>query len=54
MIFMLMEILIEFLGECPHGLEPMYILMGFVLLLLGFLIVFMIFNSFFKLFKRGR
>lgn len=51
---MLMEILTEFLGECPQGLEFLYIVMGFVLFLLGFLIVFSIFNSFFKLFKRGR
>lgn len=51
---MLFDILTEFLGECPPGLEFLYIVMGFVLLLLGFLIVFAIFNSFFKLFKRGR
>lgn len=51
---MLNEILVEFLGECPPGLEPMYKLMGFILLLFGFLIVFAIFNAFFKLFKLGR
>lgn len=51
---MLMDILTEFLGECPQGLEPLYYLMGFVLLLLGFLIVFSIMNAFFKLFKHGR
>lgn len=51
---MLKEILIEFLGECPQGYEFIYIILGFVLFLLGFLIVFEILNSFFKLFKKGR
>lgn len=51
---MLMEILTEFLGECPHGLEPMYIFMGFVLLLMGFFLVVLILNAFFKLFRKGR
>lgn len=51
---MLMEILTEFLGECPNGLEPLFYMFGFVLLLCGFFIVFAIFNAFFKLFKKGR
>lgn len=51
---MLYDIVVEFLGECPSGLEFLYYTFSFILLLLGFLIVFTIFNSFFKLFKRGR
>ena len=51
---MLFDIVVEFFGPCPLGLEFLYYIFSFILLLLGFLIVFTIFNSFFKLFKRGR
>lgn len=51
---MLIDILTEFLGPCPQGLEFMYIIMGFALLLIGLIFVFLILNAFFKIVRRGR
>lgn len=51
---MLYDIVVEFLGPAPLGLEFLYYIFSFVLLLLGFVIVISIFNAFFKLFKKGR
>lgn len=51
---MLKDILIEFLGPCPQGLEFLYIIMGFLLLLIGLTFVFFILNAFFKIVRRGR
>lgn len=51
---MLYDLIVQFLGAPPLGLEFLYYIFSFVLLLLGFIIVILIFNAFFKLFKRGR
>ena len=51
---MLYDIVVEFLGPCPQGLEFIYLLFSFILLLVGFLIVILIFSSIFKIFRKGR
>ena len=51
---MLYDIVVDFLGPAPVGLEFLWYTFSFILFLLGFSIVFVIFNSIFNLFKRGR
>lgn len=48
------EILVEVLGAPPVGLEFLYYIFAFVLLLFGLGVVFAILNAFFKIFRHGR
>lgn len=44
---------VEFFGTPPLGLEFLYYIFAFVFTVVGLLLVYLILNAFFKIFKRG-
>ena len=50
---MFIELLNTYIGECPPGLEWLYHVFSFLLLLFALNIVYRILDNFFSLFKNG-
>lgn len=48
------DLVVEFFGAPPLGLEFLYYIFAFVLTLVGLALVSLILNAFFKIFKLGR
>lgn len=47
------EFIVEFFGAPPLGLEFLYYIFAFVFTVVGLLLVYLILNAFFKIFRRG-
>ena len=47
------EFIVDFFGAPPLGLEFLYYIFAFVFTIVGLLLVYLILNAFFKIFKRG-
>lgn len=47
------EFIVNFFGAPPLGLEFLYYIFAFVFTVVGLLLVYLILNAFFKIFRRG-